>query len=109
MQYTGDAARVRGNTSGATPRRHLGLAAGPRERRAYMEHSVAGKRDDVSPYLGRTVGARDGSDRARDPAILVSVGTANRWEESSTDARQKYLAALQNLWAAYWVPDAETS
>jgi hypothetical protein len=27
--------------------------------------------------------------------------------ESSTDARQKHLAALQNLWAAHWVPDAE--
>ena len=37
----------------------------------------------------------------------VKVGTSDHREESSTDARQKHLAALQNLWAADWVPDAE--
>ena len=37
----------------------------------------------------------------------VKVGTADHRKESSTDAREKHLAALQNLWTAYWVPDVE--
>ena len=37
----------------------------------------------------------------------VKVGTADHRKESCTDARQKHLAALQNLWAADWGPDAE--
>ena len=43
------------------------------------------------------------------PLFWSLWGRANRWEESSTDAREKYLAALQNLWTAHRVPDAETS
>ena len=37
----------------------------------------------------------------------VKVGTTDHRKESRTDARQKHLASLQNLWAAHWVPDAE--
>lgn len=35
------------------------------------------------------------------------MGTADHREESSADEGEKHLAALQNLWAAHWVPDAE--
>ncbi|MGH7182610.1 MAG: tyrosine-type recombinase/integrase, partial [Nitrospiraceae bacterium] len=50
---------------------------------------------------------QSGSDRAGDTAILVSVGTADHRKEPSIDARQKHLAALQNRWAAHWLPDAK--